>query len=127
MRQICLLREQGDTAGALRLQENDLATVVEEIRRTPGTDALRDEDLAALFAQEAQRVAEATLTAEIMIHRLAEIWSSPPAAAPQRREATAARETVTARPVPAGPPVISDLLDAMLALERTSTRPTPNR
>ncbi len=113
-------------AGATRLQENDLAAAVEEIRRTPGAAALDDAELAALFAKETQRVTEATLTAEIMIHRLTEIWP-PPAFSPPRPEAPASRESAASRPALAGPPAISDLLDAMLALERTSTRPTPNR
>ena len=104
-----------------------MVTAVEEIRRAPGAEPLRDEELQELFARETQRVRDAALTAEIMIHRLVEIW--PPAApTPARREASAtAPETATPRHAPAGPPLITDLLDAMLALERPSTRPTPNR
>jgi len=127
VRQICLLREQGDSAGATRLQENDLATAVTEVRRVHGADALRDAEVDALFATETRRVTEASLTAELLINRLAELWSPLPVVARSGPAAGAARESVPARPIPAGPPVISDLLDAMLAAERPSTRSTPTR
>jgi hypothetical protein len=42
-----------------------------------------------------------------------------------RREIAATTVRASASPVPAGPPIISDLLDAMLAAERTSTRLSP--
>ena len=127
VRRICLLQEQGDTAEAGRLQQGDLAVAIGEIRRTQGADALPEEKLAALFAVEAERVAEALLTAELLIQRLTAIWTSAPAAAPVVREPTIAEVRVPTRLVPAQPPVISDLLDAMLASERTSTRLSPAR
>ena len=128
VRRICLLREQGDPVEAGRLQQNDLAAAVGEIRRAEGADAVRDDDLAALFAKEAQRVSEALLTAELLIHRLTEIWPAAPAPIPAGRETAAITERASAAPpVPAGPPRISDLLDAMLASERTSTRLSPAR
>jgi len=123
VRQICLLREQGDAAEAGRLQQNDLAAAVGEIRRAQGADALREEHLAALFATEAGRVSEALLTAELLIQRLTAIW--PAAPAPVAAARSSATVPAPARPVPAGPPLISDLLDAMLASERTSTRLVP--
>lgn len=125
VRQICLLREQGDAAEAGRLQQNDLAAAVGEIRRTQGAEAVRDEELAALFTREAQRVSEAMLTAELLIRRLTEIWPATPAAGPARPEPAAVSARPPERAIPAGPPLISDLLDAMLAAERPSTRLTP--
>jgi ferritin-like protein len=125
VRQICLLREQGDTAGAARLQEKDLATAVADMRQAHGAAALPDDALAALYAREAQRVSEALLTAELMVARLAELWSPLPAV---MREASAPPASSPARSlpaIPAGPPAITDLLDAMLAAERTSTRLAP--
>ena len=125
VRQICLLREQGDTAGAARLQEKDLATAVADMRQAHGAAVLPDDALMALFAREAQRVSEALLTAELMVARLAELWSPLPP-----RAASAPAASASARPLPAtpaGPPAITDLLDAMLAAERTSTRLSPAR
>jgi len=125
VRQICLLREQGDPAGAARLQEKDLATAVADMRQAHGAAALPDDALAALFAREAQRVSEALLTAELMVARLAELWSPLPAVV---RTASGPAGSASARSLPAapaGPPAITDLLDAMLAAERTSTRLAP--
>jgi hypothetical protein len=125
VRRICLLREQGDVAEAGRLQQNDLAAAVGEIRRTQGADAWRDDELAELFDAEAKRVTEALLTAEIMVKRLAELWSPLPVAV-RSAPAYAGATLPTDKPArPAGSPVISDLLDAMLAAERPSTRLVP--
>jgi hypothetical protein len=61
-----------------------------------------------------------------MIRRLTVIWPATPAApiaaAHLPTPAPAAKVTHSA---PSGPPVISDLLDAMLAAERPRTRLTP--
>jgi len=127
VRQICLLREQGDAAEAGRLQQAELAVAVGEFRRAHGSDALPEEKLAALFAAEADRVAEALLTAELLIKRLTAIWPAAPAAAAVAREPAVAAPRTPARPAPSQPPVISELLDAMLAAERTSTRLSPAR
>ncbi len=132
VRQICLLREQGDTVEAGRLEANDLATLVDEIRREPEGVAWCDAELPALFAAETQRIADATLVADLLIPRLLESWNSLSAALPRLRPVPAAPEPAPARPaaaVPSGPPAITDLLDAMLAAERMSTRmsPAPNR
>lgn len=132
VRQICLLREQGDTVEAGRLEANDLAALVDEIRREQGGATLRDEELQEIFSVETQRIADATLVADLLIPRLLETWNSFSAALPRPRPAATTPEPAPIRAattVPAGPPAISDLLDAMLAAERMSTRmsPTPNR
>jgi hypothetical protein len=128
VRRICLLQEQGDMAEAGRLQQSDLMAAIGDFRRKQGADALPEEKLSALFAAERERVAEALLTAELLIQRLTAIWpSAPVAAAPVAREPTVVEVRVPTRVVPAQPPVISDLLDAMLASERTSTRLSPAR
>lgn len=128
VRRICLLREQGDTVEAGRLQHGDLATAIRDFRLTRGVEALPEEMLAALFAREEERVAEALLTAELLIERLTAIWQPvPAAAAPAVREPTVIEVRAPTRLIPAQPPVISDLLDAMLASERPSTRLSPAR
>jgi hypothetical protein len=127
VRRICLLREQGDAAEAGRLQQGELATAIRDVRLARGPDALPEETLAALFVAERERVADAVFTAELLIQRLTSIWSSAPAAAPVVREPTVVEVRAPTRLIPAQPPVISDLLDAMLASERTSTRLSPAR
>ena len=127
VRRICLLREQGDPAGAERLETNDLAPAVEEFRRRHGVEALRQADLVALFADEARRVADALLTAEIMINHLAERWAPLPGVVRAASVPPASAAARSAPAAPAGPPAITDLLDAMLAAERTSTRLSPAR
>lgn len=132
VRQICLLREEGDAAEATRLQEKDLAFAVAEVRRVQGVDAFPDNALVALFERETQRVAEALLTAEILIERLTQRWAPVAGVTASPREASAPRVPQHSRPAPAaqvsaGPPVITDLLDAMLASERPSTRLSPAR
>jgi len=127
VRRICLLQEQGDTAEAGRLQQGDLVAAIGDFRRTLGADALPEEKLMALFAAERERVVEALLTAELLIQRLTAIWPSTPTAAPVVREPTVVEVRAPTRLIPAQPPVISDLLDAMLASERTSTRLSPAR
>lgn len=122
MRRICLLREQGDAAQAARLQEHDLATAVRELRAAHGAEALPDEELGRLFAAAEQRVAEAVVLAELLIPQLVggrppiPVKSIPASSAPARSR------TVEAAP---GSPAIPDLLDAMLAAERTGRRPSP--
>lgn len=131
MRRICLLREQGDTVEASRLQTSDLAAALDTLRREQGAEALDDGALDEIFAAEMLRINEATLLADLLIPRLVETWNSLSAAIPLPRAATAsaaAPEPAPVRatpPVPSGPPAISDLLDAMLAAERMSTRMSP--
>jgi hypothetical protein len=134
VRQICLLREEGDAAEATRLQEQDLALAVAEVRRARGADALPDNVLVALFERETQRVTEALLTAEILIERLTQRWAPLAGTAAPVREPGASRVLQPLRPTvaapatgSANPPVITDLLDAMLASERPSTRLSPAR
>ena len=131
VRRVCLLREQGDTAEAGRLQQSDLATAIRDFRLARGPDALPEEKLAALFATEEERVAEALCTAELLIQRLTSIWPAAPVPVPMAaapvREPTVVEVRAPTRLIPAQPPAISDLLDAMLASERTSTRLSPAR
>lgn len=127
VRQICLLREQGHAAQAERLQENELAAAVRDLRLAHGPEAFPDGDLRGLFAAEERRVAEAEILSSLLIPRLVAGW---PAAA-------GVRAPGGARPGPAplpsgrppgpaaGPPAIPDLLDAMLAAERPVRRPVP--
>lgn len=111
------------------MQQGDLATAIRDFRLAHGPEALPEQKLAALFAIETDRVAEALCTAELLIQRLTSIWAAAPAPAATAavREPTVVEVRAPTRLIPAQPPVISDLLDAMLASERTSTRLSPAR
>ncbi len=83
-----------------------------------GAEALPDQELLVLFAAEERRVADAVILCELLLPRLL-------AALPTARPDAAARSVARTLPpsartatIPAGPPAISDLLDAMLAAER---------
>jgi hypothetical protein len=121
IRRICLLREQGDAATAGRLQAGELASAVADFRLAAGPASLSEEKLCALFVSEAEHVAEAMVLAELLVPQLARLMPGigaarvplfvpTPVAAPAGRLA------------PGESPAIPDLLDAMLAGERTGRR-----
>jgi hypothetical protein len=124
IRQICLLREQADLAQAARLQENELADAVRELRAARGPEALPESELQAMFAREEHRVAEAILLSELLVPRL--VSGLPASSRPVTTTAGTAVVAESPRPyhkaAPAGSPAIPDLLDAMLAAERNSRR-----
>lgn len=116
IRRVCLLREQGDAAGAARLQENEMASAIRDIRLQLGPDALPESELRTIIATEERRVADAVILSELLVPQLVEVLP----AASGRPSSMTQPVSIAARPVPpAGPPAISDLLDAMLAAERT--------
>jgi hypothetical protein len=125
VRRVCLLREQGDTAAAARLEQDELGTAVRDLRLAHGLEVVRDEELQELFAREEQRVADAVILAELLAPRLAAARPSAPAVhvtttAPVRREDFSPAPRVVESG--AGSTAIPDLLDAMLAADRTARR-----
>jgi hypothetical protein len=122
VRRICLLREQGNPAEAGRLQVGELADAVRDFRLEFGPASLPDEKLCAMFVSEAEHIAEAMVLAELLAPQLARLC---PAAGPSRTPQFAASPAATPAPrgAPDGSPAITDLLDAMLAAERTGRRP----
>ena len=123
LRQASVLREQSDPVRASRLEANEIATVVREIREAHGQGALPEGELQAMVAQEERRVAEAVILAKILISQLVGYFPAPAGPGPAS-PVRAAAEPVAAKTA-AGPPAISDMLDAMLAAERTGRRPSP--
>ncbi len=119
IRQICVFREQGDMIAAGRLRENDLAGAVDEFRRRHGAEALPDQDLLDLFAAEERRVADAVILSELLLPRLLAALSAARTDAVTRPVARSLPSDARPAAIPAGPPAISDLLDAMLAAERS--------
>ena len=130
VRRICLLREQGDAAGAAKLEGNELAPAVRDIRLAEGLESLPEGELQTMFLNEERRVADAMILAELLIPPL--IASIPLAnGAGHRPIPPSGRATPAAFPLAtdpaAGSPAIPDLLDAMLAADAAARRQLPNR
>lgn len=130
IRRICLLREQGDSTEAMRLERGELANAVRDIRLARGSDALPESELRAMFAAEEKRVTDAIVLSELLIPELVRSFAStashppmPARSAPGGSPAYAADSASPfAQPATVGEPVIADMLDSMLASERTSRR-----
>jgi hypothetical protein len=128
IRRICLLREQGKTADANRLQAGELTALVAEFRLWHGPENLTEEKICALFMHETDLIREAMVIAEIMAPQLARLLPLAQAKPDAPVFPSVPEERAAARPVPDGPPAISDLLDAMLAAERPGRRlPSANQ
>lgn len=117
IRHVCLLRECGEAARAAQLHDRELANAVRDLRLAHGPEALPESELRAMFATEERRVAEAVILSELLVPRL--VAGGIPAAAAGPRPSVQPPSGAPRVGPPAGPPVISDLLDAMLAAERT--------
>jgi hypothetical protein len=113
-RRICLLRNTGDTAGADRLAEHELASVLAQL---PATDDLPAR-LREVYAAEEERVADAfalaSLLTPMLAHRLAASLPAQPRPLAEIVPLTrhAARQ--------AGRGNIADFIDEMLAAEEPS-------
>ena len=132
IRQICLLREQENPAEARRVEQNEFANTLRDLRLAHGPDILPESELRAMFAAEQKRVADAVVLSELLIPQLVKSFgaASPVQVQPANRPVAPvvidAREAVSpASKAPASgvSPGITDLLDAMLAAERGGRRP----
>ncbi len=124
IRRVCVLREQGAAAAAVRLMDTELAEAILELRARPGGNRLPEPELQALYTLEARRVADAAVLCELMLPALLGHFSSAASSAPPPASRLAGEPSVLiARPPGTGSPAIPDLLDAMLAAERTNRRP----
>jgi len=121
IRRICLLREQGMVAEAARLEREDLAMAVRRLRDNPAGAGFPEDVVKGLFAREESRAADAVALAEFLVPQLLAHWP------PRSPAAVAGPVPPSLPPVPRAPgtgsPAISDLLDAMLAAERSNRRP----
>ena len=126
-RRVCVLRERGQNEEAERLRAGELMTLLAAVRAPDESDAATTERLNALFATEAERVANATVLAEILVPMISE--QLRPLAAPGRTAAEtpalAAVAPVVTKPVQPRPASIADFIDDMIAQERPLDRPGP--
>lgn len=124
------MREQNAEEEAAQLEKNDLANAVRDIRLKEGLEALTEAELQGMFVTEEQRVADAAILAELLAPRLAlpaAVATGPkPTLAPVRESEVPVSFSRVAAPAPGGTG-IPDLLDAMLAADKASRRPTTGR
>jgi hypothetical protein len=128
IRQICLLREQDNIAEAERVEKNEFSNTLRDLRLAHGPEFLPESELRGMFIAEQKRVAEAIILSELLIPQL--VKSFPPFGASQPKPAAAAaisRDSSVPIPQAASAagvsPMIADLLDSMLASERSGRRP----
>ena len=124
VRRICLLNEQGRSAEAARLETTELAAALKAAREAGGAGDVAQEILTEIYAIEKERSANAVVLSELIVAQLHEYLF---AAGPSRRTAftTAANSppaAPAAGPASGGSPAIPDLLDAMLAHDRSAAR-----
>lgn len=115
-RRICVLRANRKTDDAAQLENRDLARALAEARIATNNS----EEEAIVLAQEAERVANAAVLAELIAPMVAEqVRVESQRIAPQNipAAAPAGPTTKAARPRPESVPTIADMLDGMLSQE----------
>ena len=124
-RRVCLLRERGQNEVAERLRAGELMTVLAAIRTPGDSDAGITERLNAIFAAEAERVANAAVLAEILVPMLTE-QLRPLGVAPVASSTSVPAPVVSppvAKPPQPRPASIADFIDDMIAQEKPPDRP----
>ena len=130
IRQICLLREQDNITEAERVEKNEFANTLRDLRLAHGPEFLPESELRGMFAAEQKRVADAIILSELLIPQLVKSFPASTSASPQAKAVSVSSNSRDSSvPIPnaaaaAGvSPMIADLLDAMLASERSGRRP----
>jgi hypothetical protein len=126
-RRVCILRERGQNEEAERLRAGELMTMLAAIRAPDDSDATITDRLNALFATEAERVANAAVLAEILVPMIAEQLRPLTASSAAANEIPAPSVVAPApsKPVQPRPASIADFIDDMIAQERPLDRPGP--
>lgn len=103
---------------AARLESVELAVAIGRIRQSDPDDAACDAKMLALFAREAERVADASVLAEILLPLLRESLPSEVAHAGLIRPSRPVlSDAVTLRRPSAAAPGIADFIDQMIEQE----------
>jgi hypothetical protein len=128
-RRICVLQARGEIAEAARLAIGELPAAVQTLRTAESVD---DRELQRIFETEEERVASASVLAELILPSLADrLGGAAPLSASTSRSVHRASETprpgstaeIGALPVrPAVIPGIADFIDEMISQERPSPR-----
>lgn len=119
-RRICLLRSRGLSIEAARLQSTELSRAVGALREASGDGSACEARLNTLFAREEERVANASVLAELLVPMLrdtvvtAAAPRTPSGALPRRAPPMRAASPST----PTAAPGIADFIDEMIQQER---------
>lgn len=127
-----MLRERGLVEEAERLRAGQLPGMLAALRTPADTDETVEQRLAATFAAEAERVANAAVLAELLAPLLAEQTRLRPLEASAGSSSNPGFSSSTSSPVsPAKsaprpvPGNIADFIDEMIAQERSPPRGRP--
>lgn len=130
-RRVCVLRERGQIEEAERLRAGELMEKVAIARSPAETDTAVTERLNAIFAAETERVANASVLAELLAPLLTGQVFSPEAARaietttkPAPIAAPVASSGVVEKPAPPRAGSIADFIDEMIAQEKPPVRST---
>ena len=126
-RRVCVLRERGQPEEAERLRAGELMAMLAVVRTPADSDAAISERLNAIFAVEAERVANAAVLSELLLPALAEKFllqtkSPAPATAMEPALATAPSLPIAEKPAAPRAASIADFIDEMIAQEKPPTR-----
>jgi hypothetical protein len=125
-----MLRERGHSEDAERLRAGELMAMVAAVRTPAETDAAISERLNAIFAIEAERVANAAVLAELLLPTLVEklqLQSRPHAVTESSVTPTSlAQPAPVEKPVAPRPASIADFIDEMIAQDKPPARPSSN-
>jgi len=120
------MREHGQNQEAEQLRSSSLPELLSAVRTPADTDATLEERLESVFAQEAERVANAVVLAELLFPLLSD----------QLRSSSASQVMIPATIVPPPPPPrppapratsIADFIDEMIAQDSPPERPGTQR
>jgi hypothetical protein len=135
-RRICLLRECNQASAAEELRRGALTEAIGAIRTTADSDEAIQQKLDAIFAAEAERVANAAVLAELLAPLIGQkLQSRDPfgAAASAAFEAPATPAALVPPPAPTpapprgNPADIAHFIDEMIAQDRQPPRTPPAR
>lgn len=119
-----MLRAKGSKEDAVELENTELARVLAAARLSE----LSPDEEVLIFRQEAERVTNASVLAELLAPLLAEELGAntrfAPAVAASSPTPVTPKPANAPRPTPVKPPSITDLLDGMLSQE-TTLNPSP--
>lgn len=119
-RRICVLRARGHSVEAARLQSTELSRAVSTLRQSLAGDPEIETKLGALFALEEERVANATVLAEILLPLLRESAAPSAPRAAATAPPSADRRRSSRPPAAAAAPGIADFIDEMIQQERAA-------
>lgn len=114
------MRARGQSVEAARLQSTELSQAVGSLRETMVNASDGETRLRALFALEAERVANASVLAELLLPLLREQLTVDRASVEPRRGPQAPQAAGFRRP-PASAPGIADFIDEMIQQESAAS------